>query len=1723
MRERLTPISRSELIDLEDLFHQFHEQHRHLLHPSLLQTPGGSVGSPSSSFPPSPAFATPTTITDAEKVPSIPPTYLHDNPSAHPLVHGRFCDVFEDVFTSYRWRLHERMLYVVWWSFRPAFCQDCGMQEAWLPSRDGEFKCAQCGTFAGSTKGNKIVQDAPPTNTVQIQKPGPPSAATRVVHSDDDDDDDGDDGDEKLGGDPDGDEADATANILSVYTFLYEWLTWIPSPGPVDRGKPLFQLPSGEALPTVLRAAYDLTLVLTMPTAVSGTEMSFTTMRVSDNNTAPFSSAPLIARGCSLYLSLLLHQFPIPFPLFVQGMRGSRELSSPNATGGGGGTSTLEWVDVECAAMLTGIPLENDFFASLPKDAEEESAGMTSGPGRTAAGLCLQNVAAVCDAARCPIPSVLWDLSRVPHHMAFLRDEVAPRRLPRHPTLPRLHAVHALATNTAEEAEKVEVEEVTRACFTGTRQHTHAVISLCPEHTAMAVIMTLAREVDRQSLWSLGVRIVAAADQKRRHNARGRKREREPHMNNHHDGVHGEDVENPDEAYVLANPKLVQKAWEVAEYHAERLAKWYQEDYLYGGGWNRDAKLPALYPSLTSFNGDKEAWHKALREPAACRFQAYVNVAEQKASTTSGQECKKGEGEEEQEGFVRDVYFTDSPSANALIFIFARAFLHPLHPFDIADLVRRSGLYAGGHRCSELLQAAAASGDFSLLPLVRRLSPLISLWVSPYLALHSNDRLPFIAALRLLHCLRNVSGKAYIVAIQQLQRILAKHGGVRYYQMNYVIRVTDPRERNFNGFYFLSAVYGKKGIAVFTCIRSGRKTIAFNAHNRMISLFYLNERERIVRDLQMHFITGETPVIAGLETPTTAVVLDVAKPFDDRRSQYKSHAWTIVARLMEQCGRLRRRMRMPMLASRLEALSSIRDLSALGAVDGGGAFGSNGAGGGADGNGTAGSESTPSGATTGGGPQPQGGGPVGGGPQSLGEMTSAEYDLTCADPFDLVQCRDVIQKEVLALESNPSFLFGLPDDKVVALYAMTVAFLEFITAKQMEWGTTASPAPPKAASHAKHSLSPLDRKTPPPSRTAQRGGGGGGGRTPATGRRAQLSPPVAPRRSPILSPLSPGGHHKGSDGPEETAPNRPAATLLNWVEELCHNEANEDSSSDDEAYDEDEDDNIKHDNEDDDLASGGGPPRRHDNNDDDEAGLGYATTTSRHTLPLLPPSTALTSVGGGRRAPALSPPHVPSSFTVSSAATGGVMPSSRRQARLTMTPVQAAKKSPIIERLPPPLALPPSTRTSADGPGAVCLDERNGPHPPHTALSSSPSSTLERRREARWKARRAIQKRYLGPLPSFKEVLVDGGLDALYELQKSMRREAGVEESESESESDSGESSSSLSSVSSAASSAFSHSNSSSRSASEAPNRLKDDAVVCEEAAQRLSAGTHRNSYEKGNGPAGRSTPITSSSARPDTSAPAPLPQQQGNDSTAAILLDSFTLFDADKCRRKLTRLIVFIRDYHRFKSELRSLMRVLVKNSRPAASLEGEAHDTDDNPHVGLSPNSLPSPFELPSTTMTLSDSSAAGAERQAPPRHVSPPTPVEKRQKKKRDSPGSNTGPASGETATATADLDFSPVEPLVLPSTTSSTTVAHQRQLRDDVRGQTRRRNHSRSSSSSSRSSDAEGEESAGESNISPLGNSQQQLLSVGHRRARNKDTGRRRRRRVEQENQQGRSSQ
>ncbi|EKF98632.1 hypothetical protein TCSYLVIO_010467, partial [Trypanosoma cruzi] len=776
----------------------------------------------------------------------------------HPFACGAFCDVFEDPLTRNAWRLYDKMLYLVWWSHRPPCCTECGMQDAWVPSADSEMKCWQCGTGAGTTFVKDIVEDLP---------------ALENEDGEEDGDSDGGDlaGDGGGGAHTAGGGGGVGGGPVASYTFFYEWLSHVQL---MERGKDVV-IPAGESLAAVLRAAYDLALLFVMPGLPT--------------------TAVAVLQGGALYLSLVLHRFPAPFPLFR--LAGRVDVSQqPHSAHATAASSTrlavgreeqreeLQWVDVELLAALIGVSL-SDFFESSQVAVQY-----------------LQNVMTV--AANFAVPSVLWHPQRVEGRAEYMMTLRQGRRCS--------SSLYSTAVSSG----------------------------LSPEHTAMIVALELARAFDSQPCDSVEhtERIGAWLDRHGLYPQRQvyHKSSNIKNNDNNNDGNnnHRNDGNNN---YFHYSCQGVQQS---------------------PGNGHESDNLATTSSPLAAI--DDTAWWTS---PITTETSPFA-------------------------GTMQAVLL--SPCANALLYVFASAFSMPA--LELAEMAVSSGLYSGPTRFFDTLRQAAQSGNYTLMPLSRRLSPIMSVWTSAYFALHSEDRLPLLAALQHIRA-ANTREKELAVA-RVVQRILRKHQASRQYQFNYSIRVADDSEKQqFKGVYFLSFVTER--FAVYTGIRSARKTVTFDAETGKIALCIIGAKEQQVESLDVQF---NGPIVAQIETESAKCVIDCVC------QSLGAELWQVTVRHLDRCGRVRRRMRVPMLASRLDALASVREATAMASH------------------------------------------PIAGHTTLLGWGETEVLFTSLPDAHDAayaVRLRRELQQNLFSLP-KPSLVFGISENRIIAMYASLVALLERI-------------------------------------------------------------------------------------------------------------------------------------------------------------------------------------------------------------------------------------------------------------------------------------------------------------------------------------------------------------------------------------------------------------------------------------------------------------------------------------------------------------------------------------------------------------------------------------------------------------------------------------------------------------------------------------------------------
>jgi hypothetical protein len=352
MAPHLAPVSRNQLMDLEGLLLKGRpaaqgesplvRARRSTAYPT--QASGG--GGPSPPLGSSPLWA---------------PRGSVSSPASGTFIAAKYHDIFRDPRVK-RWSMSDKALYVVWWSFRPPFCKECGVTDLWTPSPEDEYRCGHCGAGAGSTAQSDTVEE--------------------FGGGGEDADDDSDGEQQDAGGDAGDPSASFTA--AGLYHFFLSWMMALP--------KALLEtnLPRGQDVPLVLRTAFELSLVVALPSM-------------------PPSGVYLV-RGASLFLGLAAHGFNVPFPVFVRGgtshavqqhriVAAASEKSLMQSSGllaVASRSEELQWLDVESVAAQVGLSLP-DFFESM-----------------TAAEQYLQNTMTLLAEDGIRVPSLLWRLDRVP-------------------------------------------------------------------------------------------------------------------------------------------------------------------------------------------------------------------------------------------------------------------------------------------------------------------------------------------------------------------------------------------------------------------------------------------------------------------------------------------------------------------------------------------------------------------------------------------------------------------------------------------------------------------------------------------------------------------------------------------------------------------------------------------------------------------------------------------------------------------------------------------------------------------------------------------------------------------------------------------------------------------------------------------------------------------------------------------------------------------------------------------------------------------------------------------------------------------------------------------------------------------------------------------------------------------------------------------------------------
>lgn len=264
-----------------------------------------------------------------------------------------------------------------------------------------------------------------------------------------------------------------------------------------------------------------------------------------------------------------------------------------------------------------------------------------------------------------------------------------------------------------------------------------------------------------------------------------------------------------------------------------------------------------------------------------------------------------------------EVVLPTSLLADLLLKLFAHCFRIPR--LAMCEMVMHSGCYGGPTNFYALLQDAAVHGRFEVLPLFRRLSPLsCSPWYVVHTALHSEDRLVLLAALG--QVAMSTVREREVAAGKLVQRICRKHGSNTKYLFNYCIRCVDPEEKHMHGLYVCTYVSTK--CSVFTCIRSGRKTITYHNSSpagggRSISLCYLGSKERVI-DAHKLAVLWVGPMSAAVESHTSKFVMDCS------RSGLHLSEWSAALQKLQVCSALRKASRTSPFQT--HCLSTIREL-----------------------------------------------------------------------------------------------------------------------------------------------------------------------------------------------------------------------------------------------------------------------------------------------------------------------------------------------------------------------------------------------------------------------------------------------------------------------------------------------------------------------------------------------------------------------------------------------------------------------------------------------------------------------------------------------------------------------------------------------------------------------------------------------------------------------------
>lgn len=268
---------------------------------------------------------------------------------------------------------------------------------------------------------------------------------------------------------------------------------------------------------------------------------------------------------------------------------------------------------------------------------------------------------------------------------------------------------------------------------------------------------------------------------------------------------------------------------------------------------------------------------------------------------------------------------------NLLLWIYANK-LFGISALELCELLMASGVFGAPTRLFEVLTSRVSNGHYDM-PLQRRLRPYLSPWAALFSALHSEDRLILMSALHLANHRfsgttssivggvnsANATSKEEQRVIELVQRILRKHGSLHRYQFNYGLRVDDKSEQHFGGNFFCSHV--STHCAIYTCLRSGRKTIAFDGNANKVRLNIMGAKERMVPSIECEFIG---PVVASIEDMTAKMVFDLVR--------YQSHEveWADAQRRIVARETIKRRLQSGTIPK--IALGDLRSILASAAV-----------------------------------------------------------------------------------------------------------------------------------------------------------------------------------------------------------------------------------------------------------------------------------------------------------------------------------------------------------------------------------------------------------------------------------------------------------------------------------------------------------------------------------------------------------------------------------------------------------------------------------------------------------------------------------------------------------------------------------------------------------------------------------------------------------------------